>query len=44
MYQALLYGPFYLVWRLWAGLRARLKGKNVRWIRTQRREEINKPR
>jgi cellulose synthase/poly-beta-1,6-N-acetylglucosamine synthase-like glycosyltransferase len=42
VYQALLYGPFYLVWRLWAGLRARLMGKNVRWIRTQRREEINK--
>jgi len=38
-YQALLYGPFYLVWRLWLGFQARIRGKRVRWVRTKRREE-----
>ena len=39
-YRSLLYGPFYLVWRLWIGMQARTRGKRVRWIRTRRSEEI----
>ena len=39
-YQALLCGPFYLVWRLWLGFQARIRGKRVRWVRTRRREEV----
>lgn len=41
LYKALLYSPFYVAWRLWAGLRARLLGQQVRWVRTPRREEIS---
>ncbi|MBC8450485.1 MAG: glycosyltransferase family 2 protein [Chloroflexi bacterium] len=39
-YRALLYGPFYLLWRLWLGFWARLRGERVRWVRTRRREEV----
>jgi hypothetical protein len=40
VYRALLCGPFYLVWRLWLGLKANLSGERVRWVRTRRHEEI----
>jgi cellulose synthase/poly-beta-1,6-N-acetylglucosamine synthase-like glycosyltransferase len=39
-YRALLYSPFYLLWRLWVGFQARVLGDRVRWVRTPRREEI----
>jgi cellulose synthase/poly-beta-1,6-N-acetylglucosamine synthase-like glycosyltransferase len=35
----LLYGPFYVLWRLWIGLLARVRGRRVRWVRTTRHEE-----
>ncbi len=41
LYKALLHGPIYVVWRLWAGLRARFLGQKVRWVRTPRREELS---
>ncbi len=41
LYKALLYSPLYVAWRLWTGLRARLLGKHVRWVRTPRREELS---
>jgi len=37
--RALLYLPPYIVWRIWIGVRARLLGRRVRWVRTERREE-----
>lgn len=42
VYRALLYGPFYLAWRLWVGARANLRGKRVRWVRTRRHEEVER--
>ena len=39
-FYTLLYGPFYLIWRLGLGLRAFLKHGRVPWVRTRRREEI----
>jgi cellulose synthase/poly-beta-1,6-N-acetylglucosamine synthase-like glycosyltransferase len=39
-YRALLYSPFYLLWRLGLGFQARVLGERVRWVRTRRREEI----
>jgi len=39
-YRALVYSPLYLLWRLGLGLRARILGEQVRWVRTRRREEI----
>jgi cellulose synthase/poly-beta-1,6-N-acetylglucosamine synthase-like glycosyltransferase len=39
-YRALLYSPFYLLWRLWLGLRARVQGEHIHWMRTRRREEV----
>jgi len=41
-YRALLLGPFYLVWRLWIAVQVRLRGDRIAWIRTRRREEINR--
>ncbi len=41
LFKVLLYSPFYVLWRLWTGLRARILGRRVRWVRTQRREEIS---
>jgi hypothetical protein len=41
-YRALLLGPFYLVWRLWISVQVRLRGDHIAWIRTRRREEINR--
>jgi cellulose synthase/poly-beta-1,6-N-acetylglucosamine synthase-like glycosyltransferase len=38
-YGALLYGPFYLLWRISVGLWARVRGERVRWVRTQRHGE-----
>lgn len=40
-YRALLFGPLYLLWRLWISVLVRLRGDRVAWIRTQRREEID---
>jgi cellulose synthase/poly-beta-1,6-N-acetylglucosamine synthase-like glycosyltransferase len=42
-YRALLYGPLYLLWRLWIGFQARIQGRRVRWIRTKRCEEVGLP-
>ena len=42
-YRALVHVPFYLLWRLWLGFWARVRGERVRWIRTRRREEIKPP-
>jgi cellulose synthase/poly-beta-1,6-N-acetylglucosamine synthase-like glycosyltransferase len=36
---ALIYGPFYVVWRLWVGGIARLRHGRVPWTRTRRLEE-----
>ena len=38
-YRSLVYSPFYLLWRLCIGLRARVQGRRVRWVRTRRQEE-----
>jgi cellulose synthase/poly-beta-1,6-N-acetylglucosamine synthase-like glycosyltransferase len=38
-FQALLWGPVYLLWRLFLSVLLRLRGDQVRWIRTRRREE-----
>jgi 1,2-diacylglycerol 3-beta-glucosyltransferase len=40
-FRALLLGPLYLVWRLWISLLVRLRGDQIRWVRTRRREEID---
>ena len=39
-FRALLWGPVYLAWRAWVGLRASLSRAQAEWVRTQRREEI----
>lgn len=39
-YRVLLYSPLYLLWRLGLGLRARVLGEQVRWVRTRRHEEV----
>ena len=38
-YCSLLLSPVYLVWRVVLGVRARLKGGRVEWVRTRRQEE-----
>ena len=38
-YRAFLYAPIYLVWRLGQSISVILKGGNVPWVRTKRREE-----
>lgn len=40
-FRSLFYAPFYLIWRLWIGLWARIRGRGVRWIRTRRQEEVD---
>lgn len=40
MYKALLYGPLYLMWRVWLAVLTRVLGRRIQWVRTQRREEI----
>jgi cellulose synthase/poly-beta-1,6-N-acetylglucosamine synthase-like glycosyltransferase len=42
-YRALLYSPLYLIWRLWIGFQARIRGRRVRWIRTRRCQDIGLP-
>jgi cellulose synthase/poly-beta-1,6-N-acetylglucosamine synthase-like glycosyltransferase len=39
-YRSLLFAPLYVMWRLGMGLRARLMGGRIPWVRTRRREEI----
>jgi hypothetical protein len=39
---ALLAGPVYLAWRLWISTLVRLQGDRIAWVRTQRREEVDK--
>jgi len=41
MYKALLYGPVYLIWRVWLTILTRMLGGRIQWVRTQRREEIS---
>jgi len=41
-YSALLYGPFYLLWRTWIGVKVKLKRGRIEWVRTKRREEIER--
>ncbi len=40
LYLALLLGPVYVLWRIWVGLSAAVRGKKVAWVRTQRQEEL----
>lgn len=40
LYLALALGPGYVLWRIWIGLLALLRGKKVAWVRTQRQEEL----
>ena len=39
-FRALLWGPVYLAWRAWVGLRASLGRVQAEWVRTRRREEM----
>ncbi len=36
---ALIFGPFYVVWRLWITAMAGFRGRGVQWVRTPRGEE-----
>ena len=36
-YRALLIGPFYVMWRLWIGVRVRWRRAPIAWVRTQHR-------
>lgn len=36
-YRALLIGPVYVLWRLWIGIRVRLRRTPIDWVRTQHR-------
>jgi hypothetical protein len=38
-YQAIVYGPFYLLWRLYLEFKARVRGGRVEWVRTRRSQE-----
>jgi 1,2-diacylglycerol 3-beta-glucosyltransferase len=38
-YQAMIYAPVYVAWRITQGLRVVLKRGQVEWVRTRRREE-----
>jgi len=38
-YAAILSGPFYIVWRTWLALKARLFRKDVTWVRTTHGEQ-----
>jgi cellulose synthase/poly-beta-1,6-N-acetylglucosamine synthase-like glycosyltransferase len=42
-YRALLHGPLYLLWRLWIGFQAMIRGRRVRWVRTKRYKDIGLP-
>lgn len=37
-YVAIIAGPFFMLWRLWIQIMARVRGKNTTWIRTQHRK------
>ena len=39
---SVLYGPIYLVWRVTLGLKARIMGDRVTWVRTARQEETSR--
>jgi cellulose synthase/poly-beta-1,6-N-acetylglucosamine synthase-like glycosyltransferase len=39
LFSALIFGPFYVAWRLWITAMAGLRGKGVQWVRTPRSEE-----
>lgn len=41
-FRALLLGPAYLVWRLWISVLVHLRGDRIAWVRTQRREEVDR--
>ena len=43
-FRALLFGPAYLIWRLWISVLVRLRGDRVVWARTKRRQEIERVR
>lgn len=38
-YQAMLIGPFYVLWRVWIGLWVRLRYRTISWSRTRRLEQ-----
>ena len=38
-FRALIYGPFYVAWRVWVGLKAQLLRDRVPWIRTEHTKE-----
>ena len=35
----MLAGPIYILWRVWIGLRVRLRYRSVTWVRTRRTDE-----
>ncbi|MCO6452371.1 MAG: glycosyltransferase family 2 protein [Caldilineales bacterium] len=39
-YLVLVFGPFYALWRLRISLLVRIKGEQIDWVRTRRREEL----
>lgn len=39
LFLAMVYGPFYVLWRIWIGVTAVLRGKGIQWVRTRRAEE-----
>jgi len=43
-YRALWMGPAYLIWRLWIAVLVRVRGERIGWVRTQRREESDRPK
>ena len=36
-YKAILFGPFFVLWRTWTALVVRLRRRPVAWVRTARR-------
>jgi len=41
-FKTLLMGPAYVAWRLWISILVRLRGGRIAWIRTPRREEVDR--
>lgn len=39
-YLAILSGPVFMVWRIGLGLKARFRGKQISWVRTQHQAEL----
>jgi cellulose synthase/poly-beta-1,6-N-acetylglucosamine synthase-like glycosyltransferase len=39
LFSALIYGPFYVLWRIWITTTAGFRGRGMQWVRTPRSEE-----